>query len=409
VSSVCRQEQSVLAAPSTRKTPPGPATPEDPACLWIERLRLTNFRNYASLSLETGAGPVVLTGPNGAGKTNLLEAVSLLAPGRGLRRTPFNEICRSNADPDAGWAIAARLNGLEGPIDVGTGFAPEAGTSGRTVRIDGVTKRSSGILGDHVRVVWLIPAMDGLFTGAAIERRRFLDRLIQTLDPEYRASLSRFERAMRQRNRLLDEHVQDPSQFEGLEIQMAEAGVAIAASRREAVARLVTEIEASSGEDNVSAFPWSTLTLEGSLEERLQHEAALDAEDAYRALLERNRERDRAARRTLDGPHRSDLIVGHGPNAMPARNCSTGEQKALLIGLVLAHSRLVQQASGGKAPLILLDEIVAHLDDERRRALFAEIVRLSAQAWMTGTDRELFAALDGEGQFLNVENGGVSA
>jgi DNA replication and repair protein RecF len=352
------------------------------ARLWIERLRLTDFRNYESLALDLDPDPVVLTGPNGSGKTNLLEAVSLLAPGRGLRRAPFAELVRA-------------------------GYTPATNGTGRQVRIDGVPARGSGVLGDHVRLVWLTPAMDGLFTGPAGERRAFLDRLIQSLDPGYRTTLSRFERAMRQRNALLERGALSPSEYEGLETQMAEAGVALAAARAEAIGRLRAETVAAREAGGTQPFPWATLALEGALEARLEHEAAIDVEDGYRAMLERGRERDRAAKRTLEGPHRSDLIVGHGPKAMPARRCSTGEQKALLIGLVLAHARLVKQASGGLAPLILLDEIVAHLDEARREALFAEILRLEAQAWMTGVDQSQFSPLGGGARFLTVEQGRI--
>jgi DNA replication and repair protein RecF len=207
---------------------------------------------------------------------------------------------------------------------------------------------------------------------------------------------------------LLETGAHSLAEFDGLEMQMAEAGVALAAARAEAVQWLGSETQAARDAGGAEPFPWATLALEGELEAMLEHEAAVDVEDAYRATLAANRERDRAAKRTLDGPHRSDLIVHHGPKAMPARSCSTGEQKALLIGLVLAHARLVKQRWRGVAPLILLDEIAAHLDETRRAALFAEILRLQAQAWMTGTDAELFAALGSEARFLHVENGGVT-
>ncbi|MCG8558244.1 MAG: DNA replication/repair protein RecF [Hyphomicrobiales bacterium] len=375
--------------------------------IWIERLRLTDFRNYAGLAIELDERPVVLTGANGAGKTNLLEAVSLLAPGRGLRGAPFGEIVREGAA--GGWAVAARVNGADGPVDLGTGYAAAPGTetAGRTVRVDGTPARSSGALGDHVRLVWLTPAMDGLFTGPASERRRFLDRLIQTVDPGYRTLLGRFERAMRQRNRLLEAEHGAPAQFEGLEAQMAETGVAVAAARRDALGRLLACIETRREADAASSFPWATLALAGVLEERLAHEAAVDVEDAYGAMLAAGRPRDRAAKRTLEGPHRSDLLVGHGPRGMAARKCSTGEQKALLVGLVLAHSELVAQSHDGEAPLILLDEIAAHLDASRRTALFREIGRLGVQAWMTGTDRAVFVSEALEARLLSVEDGGI--
>jgi DNA replication and repair protein RecF len=348
--------------------------------------------------------PVVLTGPNGAGKTNLLEAVSLLTPGRGLGRAQFADMTRRGAG--GGWAVNARLHCASGEVDIGTGYANAEETTSRSVRIDGENARSTNALGEYVRAVWLTPAMDGLFTGPAGERRRFLDRLIQSLDPGYRACVSRFERAMRQRNRLLEDGETSATLFEGLETQMAETGVAMAAARLDTVARLGG---GSDEERLTNAFPWAVMALEGVLEQRLQDEAAVDTEDAYREMLARSRERDRAAKRTLEGPHRSDLIVGHGPKSAPARICSTGEQKALLIGLVLAHSRLVKQQSNGIAPLILLDEIVAHLDEERRAGLFAELQRLEAQAWMTGTDASHFELWGENAQAFSVENGCVLA
>lgn len=376
-----------------------------PDRLWIERLRLGNFRNYQTLSLDLDPRPVVLTGPNGAGKTNLLEAVSLLVPGRGLGRAPFAGMTRREAA--GGWAVNARLNCVEGVVDIGTGFTGGDETSARIVRIDGETARGPGVLGTYARAVWLTPAMDGLFTASPGERRRFLDRLIQGLDPGYRACLSHFERAMRQRNRLLEMGETSSAQYEGLEMQMAETGVAMAAARLDTVTRLVALMAPEKNAGAAPPFPWATLALDGMLEQRLQHEAAVDVEDVYRDVLAQGRNRDRATKRTLDGPHRSDLIVGHGPKSAPARSCSTGEQKALLIGLILAHARLVKQGHEGFAPLILLDEIVAHLDEERRAGLFAEIGRLEAQAWMTGTDASHFAAAGDSAQHLGVADGGV--
>ena len=384
-----------------------PQAQDEPHRLWIGRLRASDFRNYETLSVELDDRPVVLTGPNGAGKTNLLEAVSLLAPGRGLGRTQFAEMIRHGS---AGWALNARLHCMHGEVDIGTGYRGDGETSARTVRINGETARSAGVLGDYTRTIWLTPAMDGLFTGSAGERRRFLDRLIQSLDPGYRSNLSRFERAMRQRNRLLEDGEVSPARYEGFETQLAEAGTAIAATRLDTVTRLARLCDTPERQDESRApFPWAVLELEGLLEGRLLSDAAVDVEDFYRETLARVRERDRAAKRTLEGPHRSDLVVGHGPKAVAARGCSTGEQKALLIGLVLAHAELVKQQSEGYAPLILLDEIVAHLDEVRREGLFHEIERLSAQAWMTGTDASHFAPMGARAQQFRVENGGVSA
>jgi DNA replication and repair protein RecF len=386
----------------------GTGSAASPSRVWVERLHLTDFRNYASLSLTVGPAPVVLTGTNGSGKTNLLEALSLLTSGQGLRRAPYPELARMGAP---GWAVAARLNTPLGGVDIGTGLTPQsdtAGRSGRVVRIDGATQAGSGALGEHVEVLWLTPAMDGLFTGPGSERRRFLDRLIAALDPSYRSLLGQFERAMQQRNRLLADEVREPSRFEGFERIMAETGVAVAAARAFAVAELAAAIGTRRAAARASIFPWAELALVGTLEAGLEARPAVDLEDDYVRLLAAGRERDRAAGRTLDGPHRSDLVVGHGPKEMPAKVCSTGEQKALLIGLILAHADLVRQRRDGAAPVLLLDEIAAHLDPARRTALFEEIVALGSQTWMSGTDPEAFAALQDRAQFHRVDEGRVT-
>ncbi|HEY1246722.1 MAG TPA: DNA replication/repair protein RecF [Hyphomicrobiaceae bacterium] len=376
--------------------------------VWIERLRLSDFRNYAELALDIGPGPVVLTGPNGAGKTNLLEAVSLLSPSQGLRRAPYAELTRLGAPS---WAVAGTLRTPLGPVTVGTGFDSHdaTGRSGRVVRVDGESRSGSGALAGEADILWLIPAMDGLFTGPAGERRRFLDRLIPSFDPGYRTRLGQFERAMQHRNRLLAEDVREEARFSGLERVMAETGVAIAAARGAAVAELAATIAARREAAPTSPFPWADLAVAGTLETDLATRPAVDVEDAYAAALQAARERDRAAGRTLDGPHRSDLIVGHGPKSMPAAVCSTGEQKALLIGLVLAHAHHIRRHRDGRAPILLLDEIAAHLDPLRRAALFDEIVALGGQTWMTGTDPEGFSALLGRAQFHRVEEGRIVA
>ncbi len=411
--------------------------------LWVERLSLTHFRNYAALSLATGPEPQVIAGANGAGKTNLLEAISLLAPGQGLRRAPFAEIPRAKGD--GGFAVAAHVHTLNGPADIGTGLQPspaagvrslspwgEAGAAsagegavksvetgddtpphpkgrgsserGRIVRIDGVAQSGSGVLADYLEIVWVTPAMDGLFTGPASERRRFLDRLILCFDSAYRALAGRFERAMTSRNKLLADGSRDHAQLSGFERVMAETGVAVAAARLEAVAAMAAIIERRKARDAASAFPWSQLKLEGRLEDELALRPAIDVEDTYAQILRDARERDRGAGRTLDGPHRSDLTVGHGPKEIAARLCSTGEQKALLLGLVLAHAELLTERQDGAAPILLLDEITAHLDADRRAALFDEILRLRAQAWMTGTDVAAFEALSQKARFWRAED-----
>lgn len=372
--------------------------------LWVERLSLSNFRNYTQVALDAGPEPQVLIGANGAGKTNLLEAVSLLAPGQGMRRAAYPDLARGAGD--GSWAVAARTHTHMGPIDIGTGLLAEnAGNerAGRVVRINGETT-GAGELADYIEVVWVVPAMDGLFTGPGSDRRRFLDRLILCFDPHYRTGASRFERAMQQRNRLLSDGVRDPARFEGLELLMAETGVAIAAQRAEAVSALAAIMAERTARDPNSPFPAAGLALEGVLEADLERLPAIEVEDIYRERLRQGRERDRAAGRTLDGPHRSDLLVSHAPKAMPARLCSTGEQKALLIGLVLAHAELVARRREA-APILLLDEVTAHLDADRRAALFEEILRLGSQAWMTGTDQEAFSWLQGKARFWRVDEG----
>lgn len=390
---------------------------------WIEQIFLHQFRNYSKLKLELSPAPVVLAGANGAGKTNLLEAVSLLSPGQGLRRALTAEL--GNFQGDGDWAVSAEVHGAMGQARIGTGVnsGAKAGANAtvdlrsreqrrgdaarRKVRINGETLSSSTSLASSIQMLWLTPSMDGLFTGAASERRRFLDRLMLVFNPETRKQWNYFERAMRQRNKLLELNDISNYMFEGLEMQMAEHGVALAASRMEAIERLRGVIRAHQSEG--SAFPYATLALEGCLESALEDKAAVDVEDEYRGLLRANRAQDRASRRTLEGPYRTDLVVGHGPKAMPARFCSTGEQKALLTGLILAHARLVFDKAGGYAPLLLLDEIAAHFDEKRRHALFEEILNLKCQAWMTGTDKECFEFFGARAQIFTVDGAEIVA
>ncbi|HXF53430.1 MAG TPA: DNA replication/repair protein RecF [Hyphomicrobiaceae bacterium] len=377
---------------------------------WIGRLFLSSFRNYVTAEIEAGPEPIVLVGPNGVGKTNLLEAVSLLAPGHGLKHAPYEELARKGGPGD--WAVSAVVHGSVGPLQIGTALRRPAGgserRSGRTVHIDGERRGGPAALADCVHMVWLVPAMDGLFTGPASERRRFLDRLIVSLDRDYAGRLSRFERAMRQRNRLLENGLDERVLLEGLEIQMAETGVAIAASRREAVSALAAAIAERRMRDPASPFPWVGLDLVGSLEAQLTERPAVEVEDGYRHALARSRERDRAAKRALEGPHRSDLHVWHGPKDTPAKLSSTGEQKALLMGLVLAHAELLAERRQRPAPILLLDEVAAHLDARRRAALFADILHLGMQVWMTGTDRRAFEALSGRALFADVDDGRIT-
>jgi len=366
----------------------------------LSRLKLTDFRNYAEAALALDGRHVVLTGENGAGKTNLLEAVSFLSPGRGLRRAVLSDVTRVAAA--GGFTIFADVEGMDGEVSIGTGIEPGEGESvARKLRINGTPAKSTEELSDHLSVLWLTPAMDGLFTGASSDRRRFLDRLVLSLDPAHGRRASDFERAMRSRNRLLSEGRFDPSWLSAIEAQMAGLGIAMAAARQEMLG-LLRRLSANSGE---TPFPTPVLTLEGFMDAAMDRPAA-DLEEDYLDMLRNGRGRDAAAGRTLDGPHRSDLLVRHREKDMEAARCSTGEQKALLIGLVLAHARLTADMTG-YAPILLLDEIAAHLDEGRRAALFDLVHGLGGQSFMTGTDRSMFSALADRAQFFNVAHGGI--
>ena len=383
-----------------------------PALLAVRQLRLSDFRNYRQLRLDCGLEPVVLVGANGAGKTNLLEALSFLAPGRGLRRARLDEVChrpRSAGNDDApatSWAVAATLDTPDGRVAIGTGLEParnEGGLPRRVVRIDGRTAPSQTALGRHVAAVWLTPQLDRLFLDGASERRRFLDRLVTALHPEHAGDVAAYENALRQRARLLGEGNRDPHWFTALEDTMARHGVALAAARADTVQRL--DAAARLG---VGPFPRASLAMAGEVDGWLATMAALDAEDRLRGELAAARLRDADAGTTSCGPHRSDLAVRHLDLDLPAAEGSTGQQKAVLVSIALAHARLVA-LSRSRPPLLLLDEIAAHLDAERRVALFDEVVALGVQSWMTGTDAELFAPLAGRAQILRVAGGSIAA
>ncbi|MEO1986271.1 MAG: DNA replication/repair protein RecF [Martelella sp.] len=368
--------------------------------IFLTALKLTDFRNYEKAALAFDGRHVVLTGDNGSGKTNLMEAVSFLSPGRGLRRAAYGQVVRKNAD--AGFTVFAELEGMEGSVAIGTGTDGTEGT-GRKVRINGTPAATGDELLDHARVIWLTPAMDGLFTGAAADRRRFVDRMVLSIDPAHGRRVADFERAMRSRNRLLSERRMEPAWLSGLEEQMAGLGVAMALARRELVTLLAALIEETTAG---SPFPAPEIALSGFFADHAEA-PAIDLEDRYRLALEEERFRDAGAGRTLDGPHRSDLEVRHAAKAMEAALCSTGEQKALLIGLVLAHAKLTRRISG-HPPIMLFDEVAAHLDAGRRAALFERIDDIGGQAFMTGTDRALFDALGERGQFFNVSAGSIA-
>src|SRR5262245_8981671 len=369
----------------------------------IRRLTLTNFRSYHAAQIEVGAAMVVLTGPNGAGKTNLIEAVSFLAPGRGLRRATLEDVAFSEGD--GGWAVAADVDGELGLASLGTGIEPAASEGAavlRKCRVDREPVASAAAFADHLRVVWLVPAMDGLFNGPASERRRFLDRLVLAVDAEHGSRVNALERALRSRNRLLEDPRPDPHWLDAIEHETAELAVAVTALRVETVTRLQAALAAR----RASPFPAAEIALAGWMEQLVPLHPAVEIEDRYRQVLRDNRGRDAAAGRTLDGPHLSDLSVAYAPKSIPSADASTGEQKALLIGLVLAHAGLLADMSGF-APVLLLDEVVAHLDPSRRAALYAEPESLGAQAWMTGADAAAFADIAATADVLEVSSGQV--
>ena len=373
---------------------------------FIQRLTLTNFRSYhAAQILLDRAGPVVLTGANGAGKTNLIEAISLLAPGRGLRRATMEELAFSEGD--GAWAVSAEIEGMLGLATLGTGIDPPAGEESapiRRCRIDREIARSAAAFADHLRVVWLTPAMDPLFNGPASERRRFLDRLVLAVDAQHSSRVAALERSLRSRNRLLEDAPSDSHWLDAIEHETAEVAVAVAAARAETVKRLSAVLDVSRRE--TPEFPQAEIALQGWMEQLLPDHSATEIEDRYRSLLKENRARDAAAGRTLDGPHLSDLAVSHAGKNIPAAEASTGEQKALLIRLVLAHAGLIKQMTNF-APLLLLDEVVAHLDPSRRAALYDALSSLGAQVWMTGADPAAFGDIIGRANLFVVRNGNV--
>jgi len=381
--------------------------------LSVTRLALRNFRSFANLRVVVDGQPVVLTGVNGAGKTNLLEALSFLAPGRGLRRARLADVTRCGSGVT--WALAARIGTPDGPTDVGTGlvysrFAEPNGNEAhdadrrherRAVKIDGAPVRGQAALSDVLSMQWLTPAMDRLFGDAASGRRRFLDRLVCGLDSRHATRVVAYGRTLRERTRVLRAEPGNGAWLAALEETMAAYGVAVAAARTEAVARLGQALAEATG-----PFPSARLEVAGLVEGWLTSIPALDAETRLADALRASRSDDAAAGGAAVGPHKSDLAVWHGHHAMPAEHCSTGEQKALLITIVLAIARL-QRALTGAAPVLLLDEVTAHLDAAHRAALFDEICALGGQAWLTGTERGAFAGLEGRATFAEIVDGRI--
>jgi DNA replication and repair protein RecF len=371
----------------------------------LARLTLANFRCFAEAGLAFEPGLVVLLGANGAGKTNLLEAISLLVPGKGLKGAKLADMTRRGAnDLAAGWSVAAELPGLAGPIKLGTGLtADAAGRDRRVFRLEG-SPASPRDVGEHMRLAWLTPAMDGLFEDSASARRRFFDRLVAALDAAHAPRLARYERALAERQRLLKEGTGTPAWLSGLERVLVEEGVAIAAARQQMLAFLRREIAAGGPWAEEELFPRAGLALEGEIEAALEAKPAVGVEGDFERALAEGRARDAAAGRALVGAHRTELKVRHLAKDMPAEICSTGEQKALVLNIVLAHVAAVA-AETGRAPVLLLDEVAAHLDEVRREALFAALGAGGVQVFMTGTDEGAFAGLAGKAQFFEIAAG----
>jgi DNA replication and repair protein RecF len=367
----------------------------------VRRLILSDFRNYPAFDLGIESLMLALVGENGVGKTNILEALSLLSPGRGLRRANFQDIARQGGA--GGFAVSVEVDGALGPVQLGAGASPDE--PGRRCRIDREPVSSASAFADHCRILWLTPENDGLFRGPAGDRRRFLDRLVLALHVAHGTRVNALEKALRSRNRLLEDKTPDLAWLDAIEREAAQQAVAVAAARRETVDRLAVLCKVQEG--MTSPFPHADILLQGDIEQALESKTALDVEEWYRCVLHDNRRRDQAAGRTLIGPNTADLLVRHGPKEMPAELSSTGEQKALLISLMLAHARLVQQMTG-TPPIILLDEVAAHLDQQRRKALFIRLQALGGQVWMTGTDTAFFLEMPEGASIFHVNQGEVT-
>jgi DNA replication and repair protein RecF len=395
----------LYAAQEDRRSAPAAAATPECRRVGVTRLVLTDFRNYrtARLDFTGGTDPVVVTGPNGAGKTNLLEALSLLSPGRGLRNARLGDLDRREptGENSAPWAVAATVATRRGTLAIGTGRVGD-GAERRAIRIDGEPARGQAALAERLGVLWLTPAMDRLFADGPAGRRRLMDRFVLGLDPAHAARVVRYEQALRERARLLRDRIDDRAWLGALEEIMAAEGVAVAAARREAIDQLDRVCAAADG-----AFPRARLSLVGAVEAWLGDMPALAVEERLRAMLADNRAADALAGGAAVGPHRSDLAVFHAAKGIAAHSASTGEQKALLIAILLAQAEL-QRAMRGEPPLLLLDEVAAHLDAVRRAALFEIIARLDGQAWITGTDARLFTPLGGAARWLTVVDGILS-
>lgn len=373
---------------------------------FIRSIQLHAFRNYNTADLsDLAAGPVVLCGANGAGKTNILEAVSFLSPGRGLRGARGAELRNRNDQNATLWSVSAAIETQYGPARIGTG-GDESGDR-RVVRINGEpAKGGQAAMSEYLSVLWLTPQMDRLFIDGAAARRKFLDRMVFAFDPGHAGRMTRYENALRQRSRLLTgEGGADPVWLDALEATLAETGVAIVAARMEFTKRLQQAVDRTPA-DIGTHFPRATIALRGTVEELMRRASALEVEEMLRYQLCASRARDEATGGAATGPHRSDLNVVYAEKSMPADQCSTGEQKALLIAMVLAHARMIA-AERGAPPILLLDEVAAHLDESRRAVLYRILLDLGAQVFMTGTDPVLFAPLGDRARYFHVESGKV--
>jgi DNA replication and repair protein RecF len=373
--------------------------------LYLHSLSLSSFRNYAHARMEVNSAPVVLTGSNGAGKTSILEAISLLTPGRGLRRAKLSGLDSIN-NSGMPWAVAASIEGMQGYTRIGTGREGQGGVDDadkRIVKIDGRVIRGQAELARHLSMIWLTPQMEQLFQEGTSASRKFLDRLVYGFEPEHATRVNEYEFAMRERNKLLQSDRIDSVWLDALEQTMAETGAAIASARLNTADHINEAIMRST-----LSFPKADITILGVMEDALGlGTPCVQVEEDFKVLLRTNRGQDRASGRTSMGAHRSEMQVKHVTKQMPAGACSTGEQKALLLSIVLAQTRAGMRWHG-VVPVILLDEVVAHLDERRRLELFEEICEIGAQTWMTGTDALLFAGLAEKAQYYQVDNGVIS-
>ena len=375
---------------------------------YLKALQLSSFRNYATSDLSgLSGGPVVLCGANGAGKTNVLEAISFLSPGRGLRTAKISEIQNRDTEMTAApWSVSALIESAYGPVRIGTGR--DGAEDKRIIRINGeAAKGGQAAMTEYVSVIWLTPQMDRLFADAATGRRKFLDRMVFAFDPGHSGRTTRYENAMRQRSKLLQIGNTDPAWLDGLEATMAETGVAIAAARQDFIRRLQQAVDRTPAAIQAH-FPRAIMGLRGTVEELVRRVPALEVEEMLRYQLKASRMQDSQTGGAATGPHKSDLLVQYDAKTMPADQCSTGEQKALLVGMVLAHARMIG-AERGAPPVLLLDEVAAHLDEDRRAMLYKILLDLKVQVFMTGTDLALFEPLSQDGHFLNVASGNITA